>query len=87
MLRFERRFDQIDARFDRMEERFDKVDKRFDKVDERLRQVDEKFNILETKLRSEMQSNFHWLIGLMSGLYLIVITTLMGFVGKAYGFF
>lgn len=45
--------------------------------------------ILETlrRLEHKIESNFHWTLGLMIGIYAISISGLLSVIGKAYGWF
>jgi len=52
LIRFEKRFDQIDAQFDKIDDKFEKI-------------------------RSESLSHHKWTLGLISGLYLIVTSSLI----------
>lgn len=48
-----------------------------------LNRLDNSINKLETKI----DSNLHWTIGLMFGLYAMVVTGLLGALGHSYGWF
>jgi hypothetical protein len=61
----------IDKRFDQIEKQFEQVDKRFDKVDARFE-----------RLENKMDSQFKWLIGIMGGLGLTTISTLITMIAR-----
>lgn len=50
---------------------------------ETLKRFDIRFDELEQKI----ESNFHWTLGLMVGIYAISISGLLSVIGKAYGWF
>ena len=76
LIRFEKRFDQID-------DRFNKIDDRFNKIDDKFSKIDVKFE----KLNETMLSHFKWTIVMIFGLYSTVIWSLLGAVGKAFHWF
>lgn len=80
--RFEKRFDNIDKRHDFIESKFDKkfeqIDNRFTYVEQK---IDKKFEDLNKELiylHKENQNQFRWIMGVILGLYGIIIT----FIGK-----
>ena len=94
LMRFEKRFDHIDSKFDHIDSRFDHIDSKFNHIDNKFNHIDNKFGQIDGKLasserslRADMQSHFYWSMGSMLGLYAIVLSTLIGIVGKIYGVF
>ena len=53
-----------------------RMEKRFDQLDAKIERLD-----------SKVDSHFHWMIGLIFGLYATGFATLIGAVGKAYHWF
>lgn len=65
MVRFERRFDQIDAKFDHIDSKFNHIDAKFNHIDSKFEQ-----------LRAEGRSQHKWTLSLISGLYFIFASSL-----------
>ena len=61
LMRFETRFDQIDAKFNQMDGKFNQMDGKFNQMDVKFGQMDAKFE----KLDSRIDSNFKWLLSIM----------------------
>jgi len=40
-----------------------------------------------SEIKSEIKSNFHWMLGLILGIYALGITGLVSAIGKAYSWF
>ncbi len=67
LLRFEKRFDQIDAKFDKIEQKFEQ---KFDRFEQRFDRID-----------AESKTHHRWTMGGIFGLYAIVISSLVGVFG------
>lgn len=40
-----------------------------------------------SEIKGEIKSNFHWIMGLILGMYALGVTVLVSALGKAYGWF
>lgn len=72
--RIERRFDNIDKKFDQMDARFNFLETKFDK---KFEQIDKSFDDAQKELiylHKENQANFKWIMGVILGLYGIIIS-------------
>ena len=68
LMRFETRFDQIDAKFNQMDGKFNQMDGKFNQMDVKFGQMDVKFGQMDAKfekLDSRIDSNFKWLLSIM----------------------
>lgn len=81
LIRFEKRFDQIDSRFDHVESKLFSIESKFDY---KLTSIDSKFESRFDKMESNNRSYFRWTMGLISGIYLIygsaLITVIVKFI-------
>ena len=72
MVRFEKKFDQIDFRLNKIDERFDKIedkfDEKFDRIDNKFDKMIDKFDKLNDKIDSNLKWTFRVITPLLIGL-------------------
>jgi uncharacterized coiled-coil protein SlyX len=79
----EQSISHINETMQRFDKRFDRIDAKFDQIDARFEQMNSRFQQMDSKI----DSHFHWMVGLMFGLYAMGLTGLISALGKAYGWF
>ncbi len=52
-----------------------------------LKQKNSSFEKMLDRFEHKLDSHFHWMVGLMFGIYAIGVTGLVGALGHAYGWF
>lgn len=72
LLRFEKRFDNIDAQFDKLERKFDdKIDRLDEKLDKKVDDLETRMNSNINRVESKMDTNFKWLLTMMITLFVL----------------
>lgn len=63
------------------------ISKTLEKIEHRFDRLEQKVDAQSTKLEQKVDSHFHWMVGLMFGLYTMGLSGLIGALGHAYNWF
>lgn len=79
MASLEGRMDRIDGRMDAIERRMDRMEGHLDRIDGRMERLGERLDTGVQGLRSEMHTNFRWIVGLLFTTWVSTIAALVAF--------